>query len=114
MFLDYFYNTQKLHKLLIKKSYDDYKYEIKKFNKKHPNFKANITGLDEPSKKEFTENLWIVEKKQKILINNLLQYSKNYPNNKNKSKICLNQLIMECKEYSYCLEENLDEMIVEL
>lgn len=114
-FINLFYNTQEIHKLLIHKSYNDITVEINIFNNKYPDFKGYIMNDDYNNqnieiKKEWDEYIERVDKLKQIIINNLLTYCKNYPD----SKISKNRFILEYKEYTYRLEQNLDEVILEL
>ena len=114
-FINIFYNTKEIHKLLIQKSYNDVKLEFNKFNNKYPNFKGYIVGdeynnLNETTKKEWNEYKEKTENLKKILINNLLYYCKNYPDD----KICKNRFINEYEEYPYRLEQNISEVILDL
>lgn len=93
-----FYNTQTIHKQLIQQSYDDC---IRIADKK--------SKLNKESKKyvELTEEL---EKCKNILIQNLLSYSKNYPN----EVISQNKFIKEYNQYGWVLENNLSYVVGEL
>ena len=111
--INLFYNTKELNKLLIIKSYNDLKNEIINFNKQYPNFNGNIIGEKFNNEKE--ENEWYIYKKnfnklEKIVINNLLNYSINYPN----EKISKNRFISEYYEFPYRLEQSLEDVIKEL
>jgi hypothetical protein len=116
MFLIYFfYNTKEINKLLIKQSYNDVEKEFNIFNNKYPNFTGNIIGdeynnLDEETKKYWNEYREKIYKLKKIVINNLLNYCKNYPDD----KISKNRFINEYKEYPYRLEQNIHNVILEL
>jgi hypothetical protein len=110
-----FYNTKEIHKILIQKSYNDIKLEINNFNNKFPNINEYIIGneynnLNEATKKEWHEYREKIQKLKKILINNLLYYCKNYPDD----KVSKNRFINEYNDYPYRLEQNIYEVILEL
>ena len=116
MFLiNLFYNTEEAYKLLVQKLHNDIKLEINNFNKKYPIFNDYIIGddydnLDEKIKKDWKEYKERIDKLEKNLINILLDYCNNYPNN----KISKNNFINEYKKYPYRLEKNLDKVLLEL
>lgn len=114
-FINLFYNTEEIHKLLIKKSYNDLTSEINIFNNKYPNLTGYITideydNLHEETKKNVDKFKEKIKKLEKIVINNLLNYCKNYQNN----KISKNRFINEYNQYPYRLEQNIDDVILEL
>jgi hypothetical protein len=114
-FINLFYNTQDIHKILIQKSYDDIVLERNTFNNKYPNFKGYLIGeeqnkLNEETKKDWKQYVKKIEILKQILINNILNYCKNYPN----SCISKNRFINEYEEYPYRLEQCLGEVILEL
>ena len=114
-FINLFYNTKEIHKLLIQKSYNDVKLEINIFNNKYPNFKEYIicdeyNNLNEETKKEWNDYVKKIENLKKIVINNLINYCKNYPSD----KISENRFINEYNEYPYRLEQNIDDVILDL
>jgi hypothetical protein len=116
MFLiNLFYSTQEIHKLLIQRSYGDIKVEMDIYKKKYPNSIEYLLGdeynnLSKESKEEWDNYIKKIKNLEKILINNLLNYCKNYP----QTKISKNRFINEYKEYPYRLEQNIYEVISEL
>jgi hypothetical protein len=114
-FINLFYTTEETYKLLIKKLHNDIKLEINNFNKKYPIFSDYIIGddydnLDEKVKEEWNNYKETINKLEKNLINDLLNYCNSYPNN----KISKNNFINEYKKYPYRLEQNLDKVLLEL
>ena len=111
----YNYNTQEINKLLVQSAYNDYNKVIQNYTNKYPNFKGSYTiieysNLDKKTKVEWNEYIEKMSNSKQILIYNLLNYCKNYPN----EKISKNKFIDEYTEYSYRLEQNIDEIILEL
>ena len=104
-----FYNTQETHKLLIHQSYNDLKTEIIRFNKIYPGG-YNPREENETTKKDWEEYFEKTKKLKNILINNLLYYCKNYPDD----KISKHRFINEHEEYPYRLEQNFSEVILDL
>ena len=114
-FIKSFCNTQEINKLLIQESYDDYKTIVFNFNIKHPNFQGYIVGenydnLTEETKQEWQEYRIKRGNLLKIIINNLLNYCKNYPDD----KISKNRFVNEYKEYPHRLEQNIGKVLLEL
>lgn len=110
-----FYNTQDIHKILIKQAYDDYINIYHAYKKKNPNYNGYYTmdevqKLDEKQKREWKIYRDRRREKEKILIKNILTYYKNYPC----SKIGNNRFVKEYDEYPYRLEQNLSWIITEL
>lgn len=108
-------NTQEINKLLVQSAYNDYHKVIHNYTDKYPNFKGSYTimeysNLDKTKKAEWNEYVEKMRNSKQILIYNLLNYCKNYPN----EKISKNKFIDEYTEYSYRLEQNIDEVIIEL
>jgi hypothetical protein len=95
-FINIFYNTKEIHKLLIRQSYNDIKDET-------DNFKNDDTQTELQHREK-------IRKLIKIFINNLLNYCKNYPHD----KISKNRFINEYNEYPYRLEQNISEVILDL
>ena len=115
MIINLFYTTQDIHKILIQSSYNDYKTEKINFKNNHSYYQGTITindynNLDEQNKKEWDNYVIKVSTLQKIAINNLLQYTKIYPN----EKISNNRFINEYIEFPYRLEQNLTEVLLDL
>ena len=114
-FLKLFCDTQEMHKLLIRESYIDCKYLISKYKRDHPSFTVPIyvhdfNGLSKEEREELIEYKIKLENLRNVLINNLLCYCVSYPN----EKISQNRFIKEYKEYSYRLEQNIDEVLEDL
>ena len=110
-----FYNTQDIHKILIKKAHDDYISIYDAYKKKNPNYIGyytidEIQNLDEKQKREWKKYVDIRREKQKITIENILVYSKNCPD----SEVSKNKFVKEYDEYPYRLEQCLDWVISEL
>lgn len=113
--LNLFCDTQQINKILIEESYDDYINEIKCFSNRYPHLKEsnyinNYQKLNEEDKIIFDNYFNKVKKLKQIVVNNLVIYSKNYPN----EKISKNRFIKEYIEYPYRLEQNIDNVILEL
>lgn len=120
MFLiNLFYTTQQIHKNLVRQSYNDYMIELNN----NYNFKKNINinkecisdieyyDLNNKDQEEWIDRAIREHKLKKILVNNLLLYCKNYPN----EKINKNQFISDYNvEHSYRLEQNIEEILLEL
>ena len=112
-FINLLYSTQGIHKLLIQQSFNDYKLEISVFNKKYPNINflsSEYCNLNKNSKNEWNNYINKINNLEKILINNLINYCKNYP----ECKVSKNRFIHEYKEFPYRLEQNISEVISEL
>lgn len=114
-FINIFYTTQEMNKILIKSSYNDVKSIMNNFKNKYPNFKGYIIGdeynnLNETTKTDWNEYKEKIKESRQILINNLLNYSENYPN----EKISKNQFIIDYKEYPYRLNQYVSHVISEL
>jgi len=114
--INLFYNTKEIHKLLVKSSYNDFDTEINNFNNKYPNFKGYIIGgeesnnLDEETKKDWNMYKEKMNKLERIFINNLFNYCKNYPD----EKISKNRFINEYAEYPYRLNQNISGVMLDL
>ena len=114
-FINLFYTTQDIHKILIQKSYDDIVLVRNTFNNKYPNFKGYLIGeehdkLNEETKKDWNEYIKKIEILKLIVINNILNYCKNYHN----SKISGNRFVHEYEEFPYRLEQCLGEVMLDL
>jgi hypothetical protein len=110
-----FCDTQEINKLLIKESYTDYKSLISNFAKRNPNYQGSVTchdynNFDEEIRNEYIQYQIQVENLKQIIINNLLNYCKNYPS----EKISKNRFIHEYKEYPRRLEQNITEVLLDL
>jgi len=112
--INLFYNTKEIHKLVIQSSYNDFNAERNKFNNKYPNFKGYIIGeesnMNEETKKDWNEYKEKMNKLETILFNNLFNYCKNYPY----EKISKNRFITEYKEYPYRLQQNISDVMLDL
>ena len=110
-----FCDTQEMHKVLIRESFDDYKSEIIKFKKIYPTLMGVVNiddyyKMDQQTKNEWQEHHVKLDKLKKIVINNLINYCENYPN----EKITKNRVINEYDEYPYRLELNISEVLLDL
>ena len=110
-----FCDTQEMHKLLIRESWNDCKYLIDKFSSDRPTFAGSIVvddynNLSNEEREEFIEYKLKLEELINIVIHNLICYCANYPN----EKISKHRFIREYKEYSYRLEQNINKVLLEL
>ena len=111
-----FYTTKDFHKLLVQKSYDEYNVCYNKYAKKYSN-EFGVTYTFNEIEKFGYENIieWRkdhenLEELEKILINNILCFCKNYPDEPvNKSR-----WIKEYKEFPYRLEQNLKSVMLDI
>ena len=108
-----FCNTQEINKFLIKESYSDYISEVNSFNNKYPELKGLITVNDHEKLSSDTKLILNnhrnkIRKLKQLVINNIIIYSKNYPD----EKISKNRFIVEYREYPHRLEQNIDEIIL--
>ena len=114
-FFRLFCNTKEIHKLLIKEDLYEYNSLKDSFNNKFPLYIGYYTIKDYEKLDESTKKIWSEFKTKNFelrerLINDLLTYSKNYPN----EKISRHRYIIEYKEYPYRLQENLNDVLSEL
>jgi hypothetical protein len=114
--LSLLYTTKDFHKLLVQKSYDEYDFCYNKYAKKYSN-EFGVTYTFNEIEKMGNENIieWRndhenLEELEKILINNILCFCKNYPDEPvNKSRY-----IKEYKEFPYRLEQNLKSVMLDI
>lgn len=104
-----------MHKLLIRESFDDYKYLKRKWDSKYNNLKGLVSieqynELDEQTKNDLIEYQSKLNSLKKIITNNLLSYCTNYP----KEKISKNRFVLEYQEKPYDLEQNICEVLLDL
>jgi hypothetical protein len=114
-FFKLFCDTQEIHKLLIQESYDDYKYLKNNWIKKYPDLKGiididNYNNFDDHLKNEWIEYQVALSSLKDIVIHNILSYCLNYQN----EKISKHRFVYEYKEYSYRLEQNIEEVLLDL
>lgn len=122
MFLiNLFYTSQEINKILIRKSYNEYRRGINEFNI-YFHTKNNQCRFGEITIEEYNNftdkdlKKWMeyqdkINKLKNICINNLLTYCKNYHD----EKISKNQFICDYNvDHSYRLEQNIDEVILDL
>ena len=108
-------DIQEMHKLLIRESFDDYKYLKRKWNTKYSHLIGVINieqynELDEQTKNDLIEYQSKLNSLKKITTNNLLSYCTNYP----KEKISKHRFVLEYEEHPYHLEQNIDLVLLDL
>jgi hypothetical protein len=114
-FLNWFCSTKEIHKLLIRESYEEYNNLVSNFYKENPGYNGSYTLIDYDKMDKSTRKKWSEFKIKnheliEIVINDLIAYTKNYPD----EKISNNALFIENKDYPYRLQQNLKEIISEL
>ena len=110
-----FCDTQEMHKVLIRESFDDYNNLKLKWNKKNPNLIGLISidvynKLDEYHKEAWQEHHIKLITFKKNVINNILSYSANYPD----EKFSKHTFIREYKKSPHSLEQNISEVLLDL
>lgn len=110
-----FCDTQEMHKVLIRESFEDYKNLKKNWNKKYPHL-IGFLNIDVYNKlNEYHKEVWqehhirLITFKKNV-INNILSYSANYPDEKFSKHI----FIREHKKSPYILEQNIAEVLLDL
>jgi hypothetical protein len=114
-FFKLFCDTKEMHKLLIRESYDDYKIAKKKWKDKYPNLTGLVNinlynNLNNTCKNEWIEYQAYIYSLKEILINNIISYCINYPDD----KISKHRFINEYKEHPYKLEQNIGQVLLDL
>jgi hypothetical protein len=110
-----FCDTQEMHKALIRESFEDYKNLKKNWNKKYPNLIGFVNidvynKLNEYHKEAWQEhNIKLITLKKNV-INNILSYSANYPDEKFSKHI----FIREYTKSPYSLEQNISQVLLDL
>lgn len=94
-----FYSTQSIHKQLIQQSYDDCMRIVYKKDK-----------LNDKESEEYKDLSTKLGKCKKILFQNLLTYSRNYP----EEKISQHEFIKSYKEAPWRLEQHVEHVLREL
>lgn len=112
--LKLFCDTQYINKIVIKESYNDYINFKCKFKNKYLNFEGyyhnNYKNLNDEIKYELNNDIIEIKEMEKIVINNILNYSKNYPND----KISKHRFINEYNDFPYRLEKNIEVVLLDL
>ena len=116
MFLvNLFYTTKDLHKSLLRKSYADYNEIMNQYRRKYPikglyYSTEDIEKMSNERKIEWEEHKYNVNESEDILIQNLLCFCKNYPD----ELVSKSRWINEYKEFPYRLEQNIMCVMLDL